>query len=210
MPAARNYWTLSALHPRLQCANWCSQRGCKCSTIAGNAQAPSYSVNACTTMYKQMQLLPWLLVLQCTCCCCCLRARSLAVPHRLIALVLCHHCFALVAVCDLVIAHTHNQVCIGKPACPGSAVEPAVLLPDHLQQLSTAYLRFLRLFQCTTMPKVKHVENACIQTRCHEHAIQCRQNALRRLCQESCTMLVAGSLCPAVMGSSVGMLLSHF
>jgi hypothetical protein len=37
-------------------------------------------------------------------------------PHRLVALILCHHCLAFVAVCDRIIAHTHNQICVWEPA----------------------------------------------------------------------------------------------
>jgi hypothetical protein len=46
----------------------------------------------------------------------CCYSDALAMPNRLIALLLCHHSLALVTVCDSIAAHPHDQVAVGEPA----------------------------------------------------------------------------------------------
>ncbi len=42
-------------------------------------------------------------------------AHALAVAQRLVALLFCKHCFALVFVCDGVIAAAHHEIRMGEP-----------------------------------------------------------------------------------------------
>ena len=62
----------------------------------------------------------------------CAAMSSLAVPQRLVALLLVHDCLALVAVGVLVVAAPHDEVRVGEPArharqgAPGSGASPCV------------------------------------------------------------------------------------
>jgi hypothetical protein len=103
-------------------------------------------------------------------------SHPLAVPQRLVALLLGEDGLALVRVCERVVAAAHEQVGVGEPA--RDAIVPRVELhhPRRLpaaQQLTglldgrrsaaagRVHSRLLRLLEHPGVPKVEQVEDAC-------------------------------------------------